>query len=157
LPIGSTYIKTDLLNPIHLKNILSDKHTVPVRFSEVDALKIVWHGHFIKYMEDGRESFGNKFNLAYATLYNNGFITPIVNLNIDFKRPLKHGDYAIVETTYIDSPAAKLIFSYKIYRSSDQALSATAETIQVFLDMNGELSITIPPFITEWKRTWGFL
>ena len=25
-----------------------------IRFSEIDPLGIVWHGHYVKYMEDGR-------------------------------------------------------------------------------------------------------
>ena len=31
---------------------------VQVRFSEVDALRKVWHGHYLQYMEDAREAFG---------------------------------------------------------------------------------------------------
>ena len=36
-----------------------------VRFNEADPLGIVWHGHYIRYFEDGREDFGKKYGLAY--------------------------------------------------------------------------------------------
>ena len=32
-----------------------------IRFNETDPLGIVWHGHYITYLEDGRESFGKKY------------------------------------------------------------------------------------------------
>ena len=36
---------------------------IGIRFNEVDALGIVWHGNYVKYFEDGREAFGEKFDL----------------------------------------------------------------------------------------------
>lgn len=137
-----------------MKNILSHKSLIPVRFSEVDSLKVVWHGNYIKYFEDGRESFGMIHGLSYLDVCNNGFVTPIVNLTIDYKRSLKYGESALVETTFVNTPAAKMIFNYKIFRSSDEALAAVGQTTQVFLDMNGELSLVIPQFYAEWKKKW---
>ncbi len=71
---------------------LSDLTECTVRFSEVDAMGIVWHGNFVKYMEDGRESFGRKFGLAYYDLYEQGFTVPLVKMDIDYKLQLKYGE-----------------------------------------------------------------
>ena len=136
---------------------LSFKTEVRVRFSEVDTLRIVWHGNYIKYLEDGREAFGREYGLGYLDYINNDLLTPIVKVNIDYKYPLYYGDKAIIETTYVYSEAAKIIFDYKIYRASDNVLVATANTIQVFLNMERELQLTPPRFFEEWKRKWGFI
>ena len=45
--------------------ILSEKVAINIRFSEVDSLLIVWHGHYLKYFEDAREAFGRKYGLGY--------------------------------------------------------------------------------------------
>ncbi|HEX8546898.1 MAG TPA: acyl-CoA thioesterase [Cytophagaceae bacterium] len=136
---------------------LTENKTISIRFSEVDSLQIVWHGNYVKYFEDGREAFGNRYDLNYLDVYKYGFVTPIVNINIDFKRPLKYGEKAIVQTTYVDSPAAKLIFDYKIFSDSDNTLLATGQTTQVFLDSKGDLCLTIPDFFVNWKRNWKIL
>lgn len=136
---------------------LSIKTEVLVRFSEVDSLRIVWHGNYIKYLEDGREAFGKKYGLGYLDYINNNLITPIVKVDINYKYPLYYGDKAIIETTYIDLDSAKIVFDYKIYRASDNVLVSTANTIQVFLNMERELQLTIPLFFEEWKRKWGFI
>ncbi len=39
-------------------NKLVSTTEVLVRFNEADPLGIVWHGHYIRYFEDGREDFG---------------------------------------------------------------------------------------------------
>ena len=127
----------------------------PVRFSEVDYMQIVWHGHYVKYMEEGREDFGRKFGISYMSIRDNGYMAPVVKLTCDYKKTLSYDDRVIVETTYIDSAAAKIIYSFKIFRSSDNELVAKGESIQVFLDMNRELVLTIPPFFEAWKKKWG--
>ena len=123
-----------------------------VRFSEVDALGIVWHGHYLKFFEDGRESFGKQYGLGYLDIYKQQFATPLVKINIDFKRTVKYGDSVKIITTFIDSPASKIIFNYEVYRESDNALVATGESVQVFMNLEHELYITIPPFFEEWKK-----
>lgn len=125
---------------------------VPVRFSEVDALGIVWHGHYLKFFEDGREAFGREYELGYLDVYKNNFATPLVKINVDFKKIVKYGDHVKIVTTYIHSPAAKIIFNYAIYRESDGELVATGESTQVFMNLQHELHIVVPEFFENWKK-----
>ena len=127
----------------------------PVRFSEVDSMQIVWHGHYMKYMEEGRENFGRKFGINYMIIKEYGYLAPVVKLSCDYKKTLSYEDRVIVETSYIDSDAAKIIYSFRIFRASDKQLVATGESVQVFLDMSSELVLTIPPFFEAWKKKWG--
>jgi acyl-CoA thioester hydrolase len=127
----------------------------PVRFSEVDSMQIVWHGHYVKYMEEGREDFGRKYGISYMQIKANGFMAPVVKINCDYKKTLAYDDRVIVETRFIDQDAAKITYAFRIYRASDHELVATGESVQVFLDMNWELVLTIPPFFEAWKKKWG--
>ena len=88
---------------------------IRVRFNETDSLGIVWHGNYISYFEDGREDFGKKHNISYLDVKENGYITPIVESVCQHKLPLRYGDIATIETTFEDTPAAKMIFTYKIF------------------------------------------
>lgn len=134
--------------------MLSSKIEIPVRFSEVDSLRVVWHGHFLKYFEDGRETFGKEFGLGYLDIFNaDSLAVPIVDLQVQYKRPLEYGDTALVETTFINTPAAKLIFEYKIYSAKHNYLACSGKSIQVFMNaINKELHITNPPFFEAWKK-----
>ncbi|GHE40617.1 acyl-CoA thioesterase [Sphingobacterium griseoflavum] len=135
---------------------LKETVTIPVRFSEVDSLGIVWHGHYILYFEQGREAFGKAHHIDYLTVKAAGFTTPIVQSTCEHKLPLRYGDDARIETTYVDTPAAKLIFRFKIYNGADQ-LVCQGETIQVFLDSENNLVLGLPEFVLDWKRKVGLL
>jgi acyl-CoA thioester hydrolase len=134
--------------------MLQQKTTFRVRFNETDPLGIVWHGHYITYFEDGREDFGRHHGISYLDLQREGFYTPIVKCVCDYKSPLRHGDEAVIESTFINQSAAKIVFKYKIMHSSGR-LIATGETVQVFTDTQGELQLTNPAFFEAWKRERG--
>jgi acyl-CoA thioester hydrolase len=129
---------------------------VEVRFNEVDMMQIVWHGHYVQYMEEGREHFGKKYGISYMDIRAQGYMAPVVSMKCEFKKPLEYGDRALVETRLKYSDAAKLIYIFNIYRASDKAVVATGESVQVFMDMDRQLVLTIPPFFAEWKKKWDF-
>lgn len=129
---------------------LKASYELRVRFNETDPLGIVWHGNYIKYFEDGREAFGRKYNISYLDVNSFGFATPIVKSACEHKLPLRYGEKAIVEVTYINTAAAKMIFQYEIKNEEGQVV-CIGETTQVFVDTNGELSLGLPAFYEEWK------
>ena len=134
---------------------LTDTTTIKVRFSDVDFMQIVWHGQYIKYFEDGRESFGKHYGISYMDVYKNGFMTPIVSLDCQYKRPLSVEDEAIIETRFINTDAAKVLFEYTIYKADDNSVVATGSSTQVFLNTNRELELVNPQFYLDWKKKWG--
>ena len=132
---------------------LSNRTEVLVRFYEADPLGIVWHGHYIRYFEDGREAFGNTHGLGYLDVYKQGFVIPIVSVHCEFKRSLRYGDRVIVETKYIPCEAAKMKFSYQLFNAVTGELVATGSSVQVFLDKKESLlQLSNPPFFEEWKK-----
>lgn len=130
---------------------------IKVRFSEIDSMGILWHGHYIKYFEDGREAFGKEFDLGYFQVYEEGYMIPIVKVDCSFKRPIQYKDQVVVETTYIDCRAAKIKFDYKLYNKATKEIYATGSSEQVFLDKNKQLYLTLPDFFVDWKKRHGLL
>lgn len=136
---------------------LIDRTTINVRFSEVDSMQIVWHGEYVRYFEDGRESFGKQYGLSYMGIYGEGYMVPIVDLTCQFKQPLTFGEEVIIETRYLSCDAAKIKFEYVLYRAVDHTIVATGSTTQVFLNTSRELELTTPTFYQEWKKKWNIL
>ncbi|MDO5665338.1 MAG: acyl-CoA thioesterase [Bacteroidia bacterium] len=135
---------------------LTDRIEVRVRFSEVDALQIVWHGEYVKYIEDGREAFGKRYGIGYMDMKDEGFAAPIVKLDLDYKLSLTFNEQAIVETRYIPCDAAKIQFDYTVFRKSDNAVVAEASTVQVFTHLDtGILELNNPDFYLKWKEKWN--
>lgn len=128
---------------------------VVVRFNEADPLGVVWHGHYLRYFEDGREAFGKEYGISYLDFYHQGLAVPVVSVHCDYKKPLRYGHSVLVETKYIPMAAAKLQFEYKMYESSSRELVATGSSVQVFVDLKTfVLQLTVPDFVEAWKKKW---
>lgn len=139
------------------KIILSETKEVEVRFSEVDSMGILWHGSYVKYLEDGREAFGKKYTLGYMDTLREGFFVPLTQLNMDFKKPLVYEEKAIVKTTFVPTDAAKILYKYEIRNAKDNSLILRADSVQVFLDKQYQLVWNTPEFYTEWKKKWNLI
>lgn len=135
-----------------MKKELSNRTEIKVRFNEADPLGIVWHGHYIRYFEDGREAFGKMHGLGYLDVYKQGFVIPIVSVQCNFKKSLRYGDTVIVETVYEPCESAKMQFNYRLFNAATQELVATGSSVQVFLDkQTSVLQLANPSFFEEWK------
>lgn len=130
---------------------LSFTKPLDVRFSEVDAMQIVWHGSYALYFEDAREAFGAHYGLSYHTIADAGYYAPLVDLEFHYRRPIVYGDRPLITITYVPTEAAKLIFDYVITSEKDGEVIATGRSVQVFLDSNRNLMWTAPEFYEKWK------
>lgn len=134
---------------------LSETVQIHVRFSEVDSIRMVWHGRYVEYMEDAREAFGHKYGLEYLFLFQNGYYAPMYDMHLAYKQTASVDDILAVKITYRPTAGAKLVFDYEIRRQSDNALICTATTIQLFTTLEGVFEPSCPAFLEEWKRRWG--
>ncbi|GEP93155.1 acyl-CoA thioester hydrolase [Chitinophaga terrae (ex Kim and Jung 2007)] len=129
-----------------------------IRFNEADPLGIVWHGHYVRYFEDGREAFGEKYGLRYLDIFAEGYTVPVVNIQCDYKRSLRYGDKVVVETKFIDDLAAKIRFEYTLTNPASGEIVAKGSSVQVFLDKEtNTLQLITPAFFTEWKKRHGLI
>ena len=129
---------------------------VNIRFSDTDSMGVVWHGNYLKFFEDVREAFAQKYGIDYLEVYKKGFFMPIIKSEIDHKAPIFYGQKAKVFATLIPAASAKVIFEYKVFNLTTNKISATGKTIQVFLTVEDrELSLYKPDFYFDWEQSVG--
>jgi len=129
------------------KKSLIAETLINIRFSDVDSMGIVWHGNYIRYFEDGREDFGNKFGMNYLDFYNRGVLIPLVKLACDYKKPLLYGDTARVVTRFINCESAKIQYEYTIFNNRNHEIAVTGSSIQVFLDSAEFVKVPVPSLV----------
>lgn len=132
--------------------MLRDICRVQVKFSEIDSMRRVWHGSFVTYFEDGRESFGRRYpGIGYADMQREGIYAPVYDLHVKYLAPLALDDAAVIYTDYVYKPGARLDYHYKVCRESDGKLCAEGESVQLFIDVDGELMLEKPAYYQQWQ------
>ena len=135
---------------------LTDICRVRVKFSETDAMQRVWHGSYVTYFEDGRESFGRRYpGIGYADIQRSGIYAPVYDLHVRYLAPLCINDVAEIHTRYVPKPGARLDFEYEVYREEGHILCATGSTTQLFIDPAGQLLLDLPDYYARWKERFA--
>ena len=126
-------------------------HETPlqVRFCEVDAYGMTWHGHYIAWFEVGRNELTERFHMGPLQLKGKDLLAPVVELTCQFKLPATFGDSLVIQTTMERTEVAKLIFHYRILHRENGKVLATASTTHVLTDLKGNLLYRVPPEVLE--------
>jgi acyl-CoA thioester hydrolase len=121
---------------------------ITVRFNEIDAYRVAWHGHYVAWMEIGRNALAGQFGLDAFQLIADGFLGPVVALELKFLRPSRFNDIITIQTTLRRSQTAILEFITTIV-GPDGKKCATGMTTHALTDLDGVLQFQLPPVIAE--------
>lgn len=132
---------------------------VRVRFQEVDSLRVVWHGHYVNYFEEGRNAFGREYEFGYQHILEAGYIAPLVHVELNYSHPARFDQTLDIETRMYVGDAAQIQFAYDISHLSQatgkrQSIAA-GSSVQVFTDIEGNLMLTRPDFYSAFLERWA--
>lgn len=119
-----------------------------VRFNEVDAYNTAWHGHYVAWMEVGRNDLAGRFELDAAHIATSGYYAPVVVLELKYKRPVRFNEEIRVLTTLRRTETATLEFISRIV-GADGRVAAEGRTVHALTDKEGTLQYSAPPVIRE--------
>jgi len=120
-----------------------------VRFPEVDAYRVVWHGNYVLYCEVARNALCTAAGLTPAEALERGYRVPITRFDVNVRRPARLDDRLEVSCTLRHAETAKLEMDYEVRRLPDRLLLATGFTQQVILSPKDELLLTFPKLVKE--------
>ena len=125
-------------------------HETPlkVRFNEVDAYHVAWHGHYVAWMEVGRNDLAGRFGLNADDIAAAGYLAPVVVLELKYLRPTRFDDELRIRTSLKRMETATLEFNCTII-AADGKKCATGRTVHSLIDKNGVLQYSLPPVIRE--------
>ena len=119
-----------------------------VRFVEVDSYQVVWHGHYVNWLEVARNDLASAFGVGPAQLAEPGYLLPVIGLRLDYKRPARLGDDVVIRCRLREPRAALFHCDYEV-TDENGTLLARGETRQVVLNRDRELLVTLPRMLRE--------
>ena len=115
-----------------------------MRFAECDPYGVVWHGHYVLYLEHAREALTGRFGFSAARALEMGYRVPITRMEVKYRaagpaRPddPRHGPPAGPERRAVRD-------GLRDPRARPADLLASAVTEQVVVNAQGELLLTLP-------------
>jgi acyl-CoA thioester hydrolase len=129
---------------------LSHEVEVVPAFYDIDPMEIVWHGHYVKFLEVARTALLGKFDYDYPRMRASGYAWPIVDLRVKYVRPAELGQRLIVRAEIVEWEN-RLKIEYLIRDAASGRKLTQATTIQVAVDMTTREMLYVCPKIL-WDR-----
>ncbi|OOF54886.1 acyl-CoA thioesterase [Rodentibacter genomosp. 2] len=115
-----------------------------IQFFDVDSMDIMWHGHYVKYLEMARCAFLEEIHYTYDVMKKQGYAWPIVQLNVKYVRPALFRQKIRIELNLVEYESS-LRIDYVIRDALSGKKLTTASTTQVAVEIaSGEMQFQTP-------------
>lgn len=106
-----------------------------------------YYGRYAEYFEAGRVEAFRNMGISYKGLEEQGILMPVLNLQVNYYKPLFYDEEVTVEVTIAQLPTLRICFIYKVYNSAGE-LTADGETTLVFTDAATRKPIRMPAVVS---------
>jgi len=98
-----------------------------IYYEDTDAGGVVYYANYLRYLEQGRTEFLRARGLSIRALHEQGYLTPVMRLEIDYLVPAILDDLIRVETTVQEITSATCTLGQQVVRVSDGEMLVDAK------------------------------
>ena len=121
---------------------------IRVRYGETDQMGVVYHGNYAQYLEVARVEWLRSIDISYKKMEDEGVMLPVVNLNINFKKPAIYDEVLSIRTKLREKPGLKITIDQEIYNANGNLLT-TSEITLVFVNMTTKRPMQCPEHLLK--------
>jgi acyl-CoA thioester hydrolase len=133
--------------------MLISTREVEVRYAETDQMGVVYHANYLVWMELGRTKLIQDLGFNYAEMEKDGIISPVLDIQISYKKPLRYGEIAKVHTWIEEYDGLRVIYGYEIF-TSDEQLAVTAISKHVCVKKDNFRPISVRKLYPDWHDAY---
>ncbi|MHC8348366.1 acyl-CoA thioesterase [Pseudomonas sp. RT4P38] len=131
------------------KGVLHTDTEILVPFFDVDTMNVVWHGHYVKYLEVARCALLDKIGHNYDAMVESGYAWPVIDLQLRYVRGAVFGQKLNVRANLVEWEN-RLKISYLISDLETGDRLTRASSVQVAVDMSSrEMLLASPKVFTD--------
>ncbi len=95
-----------------------------IYYEDTDAGGVVYHANYLRYFERGRTEYLRARGVSVGQLAAQGYIFPVIRLEIDYRAPAVHDDLVRVETEVLAVGKTSFTLGQQVVRVLDGKLLA---------------------------------
>ena len=133
--------------------LVQTEYEVKVSFEDLDPMSIVWHGNYMRYMEQARCDLLDKIGYTYFDIKSDGYVYPIAKMKVKYIKPACFGDILTIKTEVISiEPTFEI--KYKMFNKQSKDKIFEAYTMQIAVDIKKHQSVYTAPekFVKAIKK-----
>ena len=131
------------------KGVIHADTQVQVPFFDVDTMHVVWHGHYVKYLEVARCALLDKLGHNYNQMLESGYAWPVIDLQLRYVRGAVFGQTLNVRASLVEWEN-RLKINYLITDLASGVRPTRASSVQVAVEIaSREMQLASPKVFTD--------
>lgn len=111
-------------------SLFKSEYEMKIPFHDLDPMDIVWHGNYVKYMEQARCDMFDKIGYTYYDMKDDDRAYPIAKMQTKFIRPLSFNQEVIIRSS-LEEIEPTIRIKYKIFEKGSEKKIFEGETTQI--------------------------
>jgi acyl-CoA thioester hydrolase len=137
---------------VRAQGVISVDIEFDVAFHDIDMVGVVWHGHYLRYLENARWALMNRLDYGLDRMLASGYAWPIVDLQARYVSPARFGDRLRARASLVEWEH-RLTVNYMLTYVANGRRILRARTVQVAVDgRSGDLQFACPAEFVECVR-----
>ncbi|MBU3055168.1 MULTISPECIES: acyl-CoA thioesterase [Pseudomonas] len=129
--------------------VLQAEVEILVPFFDVDSMDVVWHGHYVKYLEVARCALLDRIGHNYVQMRDAGYAWPIIDLQLRYVRGARFGQRLSVRADLVEWEN-RLKINYLITDAETGERMTRGSTVQVAVEIaTREMLLASPTVFVE--------
>jgi acyl-CoA thioester hydrolase len=112
------------------RGVFALETSLTVPFFDVDSMNVVWHGHYVKYLEQARCALLDAMGYGYDAMLASGYVWPVIDLQLRYMNPALFGQRLVARAELVEWEN-RLKIHYLITDADTGARLTRASSIQV--------------------------
>jgi acyl-CoA thioester hydrolase len=122
---------------------------ISVQFSDLDPMEIVWHGHYVKYLEIVRGVLLDTIDYNYPQMKASGYVWPVIDVHLRYAHSATLGQRLKLRAEIVEWEN-RLKINYLITDAITGDRLTRATTTQVAVEIaSREMCFVSPPVLLE--------
>lgn len=131
------------------KGLIHTDSEILVPFFDVDSMHVVWHGHYVKYLEVARCALLDKLGHNYTHMLESGYAWPVIDLQLRYVRGAVFGQKLNVRASLVEWEN-RLKINYLITDLASSERLTRACSVQVAVDIaSREMQLASPKVFVD--------
>jgi acyl-CoA thioester hydrolase len=126
---------------------------IEVRYAETDQMGVVYHANYLVWMELGRTQLIKELGFNYAEMEKDGIISPVLDIQASYKKPLRYGDTATIKTWVEEYDGIRSVYNYEIFNGEGQ-LALTGSSKHVCVKKDSFRPISLKRSFPDWHEAY---
>ncbi|WP_394232275.1 acyl-CoA thioesterase [Niallia oryzisoli] len=126
---------------------------IQLLYADTDMMGVIYHANYLKWFELGRTQLIEDIGYSYLEMEESGYYAPVYDVNCTYKKAIRYGERAFVNTWVELNDGLKTVYGYSIVNGNNE-VCAEGTTTHIVVKKDNFRPVQFKKAFPEWFQKY---